>query len=359
MIEKFKKAFAFEKSNKLYASLAAIVVGLLFGLLLLVVVNPLDAFPAFINLFTAGFSNIGNVIFYATPIILTGLSIAFAFKTGLFNIGATGQLLIGGFVAIYVGIHWTFLGSFTWVVAVLMSLLAGGLWALLPAVLRLYRGVHEVVTSIMMNYIGLYLVNFLVKKTVFFSDQNHSMPVSKTIPKFGLDLLFPGSNIQGGFLLAIIAVIIIFIILNKTSFGFELKSVGSNIESSKYAGINIKSKSISSFVIAGMLAGLAGAVIYLTNSGTYINVDNNLPSQGFMGISVALLAFNNPVGVVFSGLFFGYLTIGGESMQLYNFSPEIIDVITGAIIYCSALSLLFIRVLQRFIKQKRKDVDEL
>lgn len=356
-MKKIKSFFAFEKMNKFYASLMAIAVGLLFGLVVLIVVKPDEAFPAFMNLFTAGFSNIGNVIFYATPIILTGLSIAFAFKTGLFNIGATGQMLVGGYVAILIGVRATFFGPFTWIIAVLGAIIAGGLWALLPALLKAYRGVHEVVTTIMMNYIGLYFVNFMIKKTVYYSDQNHSLPVDKIIPKFGLDKLFPNSHIQGGFLIAVVVVAIVYIILNKTTFGYELKAVGYNTEASKYSGIDEKKRSVYSLVIAGMIAGLAGAVLYLSDSRTFIVVDDNLPSQGFLGISVALLAANNPIGVIFSALFFGYLSIGGESMQLFSFSPEIIDVIVGAIIYFSALSMLFIRFIEQLMKKKKKEPD--
>lgn len=348
------------KLLNLYATLFAIVAGLLSGLIILLIINPAQAFPAFSTLLFAGFSNgltsIGNVIYYATPIILTGLSIAFAFKTGLFNIGATGQLLVGGYIALFIGIRGTIFGPFAWLIGVIAAAIAGGLWAFIPALMKVTRNVHEVVTTIMMNYIALYLVNYLVKNTIYNPLKNESLPVPRNgvIPKFGLDLLFRGSNVQGGFILAILLIILVYFILNKTVFGFELKAVGLNKESSRYAGINEKRRSIQSLMIAGAIAGVAGAVIYLSDSMTFLVVQNVLPSQGFMGISVALLGLNHPIGVLLSGLFFGYLTIGGQKMQLFGLAPQVIDVITGMIVYFSALSFVFSKFAIKLFKIRKE-----
>lgn len=335
------------KYISIYSALLAILAGLMVGLITLLISNPAQAFPAFTALLLSGFSqgsiSIGNVIYYSAPIILTGLSVGFAFKTGLFNIGATGQLLAGSFVAIFIGINWVWLGPFQWITGLIFAGLAGGLWALIPGLLKAFRGVHEVVTSIMMNYIAMYFVNFLVKNTIYHKLKNESLPVDPNswIPKMGLDKVFPHSNIQGGIVIAVIAVFVVYFILHKTVLGFELKSVGLNSFASKYAGINEKKSIILSMVIAGALSGLAGAIIYLTSSGRYLKVVDTMPSEGFMGISVALLGLTEPVGVFLSGLFFGYLKVGGQDMQLYDFAPEVIDVITSLIIYFSALSLVF------------------
>ena len=346
---------------EVYSALLAILAGLAVGLLTLVVTNPMQAFPAFAAMLFSGVSqgtvSLGNVVYYSAPIILTGLSVAFAFKTGLFNIGATGQLLIGAFVAIYIGVECPRLGSARWVVALAAAGLAGGLWAFVPGALKAVRGVHEVVTSIMMNYIGLFLTNYLIKHSIYNSLKNETLPVppGAYIPKMGLDRIFAGSNIQGGIVIALLAVAAVSFILKKTVLGFELKAVGANMHASKYAGISERKSIILSFVISGVLAGLAGGIIYLTDAGRYIKVQDIMPVEGFMGISVALLGLTEPVGVLLAGLFFGYLKVGGQDMQLYDFAPEVIDVITSLIIYFSALSLVFGKWAVRLFRLGKED----
>jgi len=309
----------------------------------------------------AGLSNgptsIGNVIYFASPIILTGLSVGFAFRTGLFNIGATGQLLTGGYIALLIGIRTTVFGPFTWLIALICAAITGALWSVIPGLLKMYKGVHEVVTTIMMNYVALFLVNFLVKQTIYNNLKNESLPApaDAVIPKFGLDHIFVNSNVQGGVFIAILMVIIIYVILNKTVFGFELKSVGYNKHASKYAGINVKLRGLQALMISGAIAGTAGAVIYLSDSLTFLKVQNTLPTQGFMGISVALLGLNDPIGIVFSGLFFGYLIVGGQKMQIFGLSPEVIDIITGMIVYFSALAIVFQNAAKRIFRMKAVD----
>ncbi len=334
------------------SSVIAIVIGLLFGLVILLISNPAQAMGGFSTILTGAFRDmrsIGRVMYFATPIILTGLSVGFAFKTGLFNIGASGQFILGAFGAVIVGIKLPQLGSVHWVVALLAAAILGGLWALLPGILKAYANVHEVISSIMMNYIGMYLVNYLVLNTVYDRLRNQSMGVAKSavIPKMGLDKIFPRSNVNAGFFIAILAVIVIYIILNRTSFGFELKAVGYNRDASKYAGINEKRSIILSMVIAGALAGLGGGLLYLAGTGKYIEVVDILAAEGFTGISVALLGLSNPIGILFAGLFIGYITVGGDYMQLYDFAPEIIDIIVASIIYFSAFSLIVKNVIDR------------
>ncbi|HBI55602.1 MAG TPA: ABC transporter permease [Firmicutes bacterium] len=334
------------------SSVIAIIIGLLFGLVILLISNPAQAMGGFSTILTGAFRDmrsIGRVMYFATPIILTGLSVGFAFKTGLFNIGASGQFILGAFGAVIVGIKLPQLGSVHWVVALLAAAILGGLWALLPGILKAYANVHEVISSIMMNYIGMYLVNYLVLNTVYDRLRNQSMGVAKSavIPKMGLDKIFPRSNVNAGFFIAILAVIVIYIILNRTSFGFELKAVGYNRDASKYAGINEKRSIILSMVIAGALAGLGGGLLYLAGTGKYIEVVDILAAEGFTGISVALLGLSNPIGILFAGLFIGYITVGGDYLQLYDFAPEIIDIIVASIIYFSAFSLIVKNVIDR------------
>ena len=343
------------------SSIFAIVIGLLVGLVVLFLCNPSQALPGFGTILTGalthGMKGIGQVFYYATPIILTGLSVGFAFKTGLFNIGTPGQFLVGGFGAVYVGILWTNLGRGQWVAALIASIIFGAVWGLVPGLLKAYFNVNEVISSIMMNYIGLYLVNWIVKsyKPLFNNLRNESKNVAANavIPKMGMDKLFPGSSVNGGIIIAIIVVIIIYIVLNKTTFGFELKAVGFNQDASKYAGINEKQSIIKSMMIAGAIAGLAGGLLYLAGTGKHIGVKDVLGSEGFTGISVALLGLSHPIGVLFSGIFIAYLTAGGFYLQLFEFSTEIIDIIVAVIIYFSAFALIVKSMIGKF--QKKKD----
>ncbi len=342
------------------SSISAIVLGLIVGLVILFLSNPSQAIPGFVMILTGAFTHgakgVGQVFYYATPIILTGLSVGFAFKTGLFNIGTPGQFIMGAFGAVYVGILWTSLGPAHWVVALLASVIMGAIWGLVPGLLKAYFNVNEVIASIMMNYIGMYLVNWIVKsyKPLFNNLRNESRNVAAAanIPKMGLDKIFPGSSVNGGILIAILVVIIIHIVLNKTTLGYELKAVGFNRDASKYAGINEKKSIILSMMIAGAIAGLAGGILYLSGTGKHIEIKDVLAPEGFTGISVALLGLSNPIGVLFSGIFIAYLTAGGFYLQLYEFSTEIIDIIVAVIIYFSAFALMVRIVIEKVQKRR-------
>lgn len=342
------------------SSVFAIIIGLLVGFLILLICNPGQALPGFATILTGAFTHgakgVGQIFYYSTTIILTGLSVGFAFKTGLFNIGASGQFIVGGFGAVYVGVMCKNLGSIHWVVALLAGVLFGALWGLVPGLLKACFNVNEVIASIMMNYIGMYAVNWFVKsyKPIFNNIRNESKPVLSTanIPKMGLDKLFPDSSINGGFLLAVVAVILIYVILDKTTFGYELKAVGYNRDASRYAGINEKKSIILSMVIAGAISGLAGACLYLAGTGKHIEIVDTIADEGFTGISVALLGLCHPIGILFAGIFIAYLTAGGFYLQLFEFSTEIIDIIVAIIIYFSAFALIVKLLIQKFERNR-------
>jgi len=343
------------------SSVFAVVVGLLFGFIVLLLSNPSQAAEGFMTIitgsFTRGAKGVGQIFYYATPLIMTGLSVGFAFKTGIFNIGTPGQFILGAFGAVYVGIKMPSLGGVHWIVALLASIALGALWAVLPGILNAFFNVNVVIACIMMNYIGMYLVNFTVKNTPSLFDQlkNQSRAVASSaqLPKMGLDKLFPGSSVNGGFFIAVLAVIIIYIILNKTTFGFELKAAGFNRDASKYAGMNEKRNIIMSMAIAGALAGLGGGLLYLAGTGKYIEIVDVLASEGFSGISVALLGLSHPIGILGSGIFIAYITAGGFYVQLLDYSTEIIDIIIAVIIYFSAFSLIIRTFINRLAKRKR------
>lgn len=342
------------------SSVFATVIGLLMGFLILLLCNAGQALPGFITILTGAFTHgakgVGQVFYYSTTIILTGLSVGFAFKTGLFNIGASGQFIVGGFGAVYIGIMCENLGNVHWIVALLAGVCLGAVWGLVPGLLKAFFNVNEVIAAIMMNYIGMYAVNWFVKsyKPIFNNIRNESKPVLATanIPKMGLDKLFPESSINGGFIIALLTVIVVYIVLDKTAFGYELKAVGYNRNASRYAGINEKRSIILSMVIAGAIAGLAGACLYLAGTGKHIEIVDVIADEGFTGISVALLGLCHPIGILFSGIFIAYLTAGGFYLQLYEFSTEIIDIIVAIIIYFSAFALIVKMLIQKFEKRR-------
>lgn len=341
------------------SSLAAICIGLLFGLLILFISHPSQALPGFMTIlsggFTGGAKGIGDVLYFATPLILTGLSVGFAFKTGLFNIGASGQFMLGSYFAVSVGIKFASLGAIHWVVALLAGLIGGAIWGAIPGILKAYRNVHEVISSIMMNYIGLYLVNMLVKNdTVIFDtlkNQSKSPAPTAIVPKMGLNHIFGNSSVNGGIIIALIAVVVIYIVLNKTTFGYELKACGHNREASRYAGINEKKSIVFSMAISGALAGLGGALLLMAGAGKHLEVVDVIAAEGFNGIPIALLGMSNPIGILLAALFIAHINQGGFYLQLYNFVPEIITIITASIVYFSAFALIFRRIIGNIRKK--------
>lgn len=367
-MERVKSILASDEFNNVMSSIFAILIGLLFGFIILLVSNPSQAVDGLIIIFKGGFSTggkgMGQVLYFATPLILTGLSVGFAFKTGLFNIGASGQFIMGAFAAIYIGVKWTFLPApMHWIVALLAAALVGGLWALIPGLMKAYLNVHEVISTIMMNYIGMYMANFLVKLTVYDSMKAQSLNVANTcvLPKMGLDHIFYNnlgggkdlSTINAGIYIAIIVAIIMYVLLNKTTFGYELKACGYNSDACKYAGINEKRNIVLSMVISGALAGLGGGLLYLSGAnGRHIEVVDILASEGFNGIPVALLGLSNPIGIIFSAIFISYITLGGDYLQRLDYAPEIIEIIIACIIYFSAFSLILRKIIPSLIKHK-------
>ena len=307
------------------SSLIAILVGLVFGGLILLISNPGQALQGLGIIVAGGFGGgmkgVGQTLYYATPLIMTGLSVGFAFKTGLFNIGASGQLITGGLAAIYVGVNWTWLPDpLHWVVALLAAMVVGGLWGAIPGILKAKLNVNEVIACIMCNYIGMYGVNYLIKNSPSIYDQLRNQTVSvdpaAAIPKWGLDQVFYNlkgnyhdvSSVNGGILLAILLAVLMYVLLNKTVFGYELKACGYNRHASKYAGINESRCILLSMAIAGALSGIGGGLMYLAPAtGLHIEVVDVLSAVGFNGIPVALLGLSNPIGIIFSGLFISCL----------------------------------------------------
>lgn len=346
------------------SSLVAIAAGLLLGLILLFVFNASHALSGFRNMMGTGFSSLeklGKVLYTSAPLLMTGLSVGFAFKTGLFNIGASGQYTMGAFFALVGAIRF----QLPWWVCVLLAMIGGALWGAIPGFFKAYFNVNEVISAIMFNWIGLFVVNLSISNIpqMFGSYYNAGTTTERTVglavanknailPKLGLDTLTGSPYLNIGIFLAIIISFLVWVILNKTTFGYELKACGFNRHASQYAGINAKRNIVLAMVIAGALAGIGGAISYLSGTVDYKLVKELLP-MGFNGIPVALLGASHPIATIFSAFFISYLQVGGDAMQP-NFAKEIIDIIIAAIIYMSAFALLMQQGIGKLLAKRGK-----
>ena len=323
---------------------------------------------------TFGFDqvNIGNMLFRATPLIMTGLSVAVAFKTGLFNIGAPGQYLMGTTASLYIALTiptdvmpaWLI-----WIIAFLLGMLAGALWGAIPGILNAYLNINVVVTRIMTNWIAANLVTWFFDSMEYLKNSEEGGKVGYIKPTaangvetadFGLDKLFAGSQVNGGILIAVLMAVIVYIIMSKTTLGYQLKACGSNRHAARYAGINDKMSIISSMAIAGALAAAGGSLYYLSgNTEFFWSTYQSLPDEGFNGIPVALLASNNPVGVIFTGIFMSMLNVAGTELRtLTAYNEYITDIIIASIVYLSAFAMIIKMFIDNRGKKKKEKAAE-
>ena len=363
MAEQKKRVLRIPISTNILASLISIGVGLIVGLILIYALNAKAAGGAFISLITTGFRSsdkFAKVLYQAAPLIMTGLSVGFAFKTGLFNIGATGQYTIGAAFALIGAIQF----QLPWYVCLLLALIGGAIWGIFPGLFKALFNVNEVITSIMFNWIAMFAVNLTINnlpmmlakywggaqmdRTANLADANPGA----LIPRLGLDVLMKSNYMNISIFIAIAFALIAWIILSKTTFGYELKACGYNRNASVYAGINAKRNIVLSMVISGAFAGVGGGLYFLAGTGQYTLL-KQLLTAGFNGIPVALLATSNPIGTIFSAFFVSYIQVGGDAMQP-DFVKEIIDIIISVIIYLAAFALLTRELLTRG-KQRRQD----
>ena len=296
--------------------------------------------------------------------LFVGLSVGFASKTGLFNIGAPGQYTVGACCGLVACIQF----DMPWYVCVICSAIGGAIWGIFPGLFKALFNVNEVITSIMFNWIGVYAVNLVIcnmplmlstawkgsntDKTPFLSVANPE----GIIPKGILGTMYPNNSYANiGIIIAIIVSVVIYVVLNKTTFGYELKACGLSQNAGIYAGIKAKRNMVLSMVIAGALAGIGGGVFYLSGVEQFTIV-KAVNGMGFNGIPVALLAYNNPIGIIFSSMFIALVNVGGEKLQP-DFATELIDIIIAAIIYFSAFSLLVQTIIRRFLKADESNVN--
>ena len=322
---------------------------------------------------TFGFNavNIGNMLFRAVPLIMTGLSVAVAFKTGLFNIGAAGQYLMGtmGTLSVALWLGWTGCPKgIAWLCAFLVGIILGALWGAIPGLFKAFLNINEVITCIMTNWIAANIVTWWFDAHEIFKNSAEGGKVGYIIPlknvgvvtpKLLMDKIFTGSQANGGFWIACLIAVAMWVMMTKTTFGYELRACGANRHAAKYAGINDKKNIILSMAIAGALAA-AGASLYFLSGNTefYWSTYQKLPAEGFNGIPVALLASNHPIGAIFSGIFMSMMNISGLQLKyLTAFNEYIADIVIAVIVYLSAFSMLIRTILSKRIKQDHGNVN--
>ncbi|MCL2695616.1 MAG: ABC transporter permease [Clostridiales bacterium] len=358
-----------KSSISLIAALISIVAGLLVGLGVMFAIGGQEPLRAMGILLTSGLPGnpeFGKVLYQAAPLIMTGLSVGFAFKTGLFNIGASGQFTVGSFVALLLGLVF----KMPWYVCMIGAAAGGAIWGFFPGFFKAFFNVNEVITSIMFNWIGLYAVcvsiaNIPPMLPRFYHPSGITNETAKfelagnpggLIPKIGLDKLFGSPYMGAGVIIAILLAVLVWVILNKTTFGYELKACGLNKSASIYAGINAKRNIILSMVIAGALSGIAGSLYYQSGVSQF-GIKIELAPMGFNGIPVALLATSHPLGIIFSAIFISFINVGGEKMQQLEYSTQVIAIIIAVIIYFSAFFFLVKGFLAKVIGLDKSNVN--
>ena len=362
-------------NGSLGLTLISIVLGFLLGAIVLLVAgfNPLEAYWVILKGIFSRSKYISYVIIYATPLIITGLSVAFALRTGLFNIGAEGQYIMGAIMAAAAGYFFKLPLILHVTVAVGLAIIAAGMWGGLAAYIKARFGVHEVISTIMLNWIALYFSNFVVTLKIFGSQgTGKSYAIQSTarinllsdwkISEAGIEFIrshkilgdILKTPINAGIIFAILLAVLVWYILNKTTLGYELRAVGFNPHAAEAGGINVKKSMVISMLISGGLAGAAGAFQVLGVSHRIAKLAA-MEGYGFDGIAVSLIGNNTGPGSVFAGLLFGALKYGGSKIQDAMQAPtEVINIMIGTIILFVAMPKL-IRLILTILRRRAKN----
>ena len=344
-----------KKYEVIILPLVSVLAALLVGAVLILAVgeNPLEVYWIFFNNSIFSGKGIGYTLFYATPLIFTGLAVAFGFRCGLFNIGAEGQLYVGAMATTLTAIGLN--GASPWIlipVCFLVAFLAGGIWGGIPGILKARFGGHEVINTIMMNLIAFSLVNYLVvgpfhrKGTQIL--ETEFIPEAARIPRVhDIFSQVPKSlPLNLGFVVALVTCVVVYLVLWKTKWGYEIRAVGISNSVSRYAGINVKKNMILAMFVSGGFAGMVA--IHEVMGYRYTFHDSFSHGVGFIGIAVALLGRNHPIGVVLAALLFGALNRGSLFLDLHfdSLSKDLVLVLQGVIILFVATDQLFKKLLR-------------
>lgn len=344
-----------EKNHRFLVPIVSVLFGFLAGAIVMIItgINPLEGYQALVKGVLGNPRKFGEWIVSSTPLIFTGLAIAFGFRTGLFNIGAEGQLILGSFAAVAVGILFKLPKVIHLPLALMAAAIAGGLWAFIPGILKAKFKVHEVVVTIMLNYTALHLANYGIKNLPG-STNTRTVDIEQTanLSSEFLSKITAHSRLHWGFVVAIIAALIFWYIIEKTTFGYELRAVGFNAHASEYAGMKVNRNIVLSMMISGAFAGLAGAMISI-GTFDYARVIGSFEGYGFDGIAVALLGNNSGLGIVISGFLFGALKAGSSAMALASVPKEIASIIMAFIVLFAAMNYGIKKLLLRLGKEEK------
>ncbi|WP_294561004.1 ABC transporter permease [uncultured Traorella sp.] len=360
-----------KKHSHLTISLIAVAVGLIFAFLLTILTgrSPFDLLTALVrsmtgfNLQNLGSFNIMYVLNWflnAVPIIMTGLSVAFAYRTGLFNIGGEGQIIAGSTAAAAVALLVKLPPIIHPIACILAAAAAGALWGFLPGFLKAYRGINEVVICIMMNYCGMYACAWFTK--VFLPiDPNTNDRTIAIMESAELKQVFSNSTSQfnWGFIVALLAVVLFWFVIEKTTFGYSLRATGFNKEAARFAGMKVERNITMSMMISGALTGIAGALLIL-GIYRYGRIFTSFDNFGFDGISVALVGGSTGIGVLLAGMLFGLFKAASGNLQLFNIPKEISELIQAIIIYLVAIQYAIVLLLDKISERKikKKEIEE-
>ncbi len=346
------------------ASIICILLGLLIGYIVLLFINPEGAAESILNVIKNFFTwskpktqlkQFGNTLAKTMPLLMCSLSILFAYKVGLFNIGAAGQYVAGSCACLYAALAW----KWSWLPCVLFAIVAGAVLGAIVGFLKSYCNVNEVISGIMLNWISLYTANTVlsgVKEvaspyTMYITDVNPSA----ILPNLGLDKLFANNKyVTLAIPLALLIAVAVSIILNKTRLGYELKATGSNKNAAKYSGMRENRNIILTLVIAGGLAGLGAAMLYLTGYMRWECTQSSVPGMGFNGIAAAFLGGLNPIGAIFASFFIQHITDGGQYVNTNFYCSQISDLISSVIIYLCGF-VLFIKITMNGILSRSEE----
>lgn len=346
-----------EKLKNILIPVLCVVLALIIGAGIILYLGK-DPLLAYKSLIMGAFSNkyaIAQTLIMTTPLIFTGLAISFAFRAGLFNIGAQGQVIAGGLAAAAVGAFVTGPLLNNIVLALIAAAAAGFMWAALAGVLKAKLGVHEVISTIMLNYIAIKIENFMLNNMMKDGGHGGAIPQTPVISEAAkLPAIIADTNVNAGLIIAVICALIVWFIFNRTILGYEIKAVGFNKGASENGGISVSGKIIIAMGISGMLAAMAGAERVLGGIGQDRYISGLMAEYGFDGIAVALLGKNNPFGIILAALLFGTLRAGAMMMQFEADIPSQIIIIIQAVIILLIASENVFRALFRRKKEANK-----
>ena len=350
--------------QSLLASLVCVILGLLIGYIVLLFINPDGAGEAITDVMKnfltyskpeTQVKYLGNTLVKTAPLLMCSLSILFAYKVGLFNIGAAGQYCIGVALSLYAALAW----GWSWLPCMLLAMLGGALLGAISGLLKSYCNVNEVISGIMLNWIVLYLTNMLLTQvkedtspyTFVLSHKN----ASAILPSLGLGSLFNGNQYVGLALpLSVVIAILVWVVLEKTRIGYELRATGNNKNAAKYCGMAEKRNIIMTLAISGMLAGLGAAMLYLTGYEQWQCSTSSVPGMGFNGIAAAFLGGLNPIGAILASFFIQHITAGGAYVDKSMYCAQISDLISSIIIYLCGF-VLFMKYAMNTAIAKREE----